>query len=791
MTRRADIPEWVEALIALAVAEARDAHADRVEPMHLLIALCKREAGTIAEVFAAESVSLTGLRQRVRALAHEPGQGTRDHAASGPLRIAPGVIRILEDAREIASQLGRPLDAGFVMVALLSQPDPRLKQVIGRERVPVLRIIQRLKAAAASAGSPRGAGSHARPRARPHSKGHTARAPARGKAGARATPPGRPRGASARQSAAVAPVAPASPTPTLDAYGKDYTALARAGRVEPIIGRRAEIEQLIRILLRRRKNNPVLLGDAGVGKSAVVEGLALEIVAAEAPPDIRAFRVVEVLVSSLLAGAAYRGEFEDRLRKIIDEVERDGHTIIVVDELHTLIGAGGARGTGDAANILKPALARDGLRLIGITTDREFRQFIENDRALERRFHPVRVDEPTPETTADILRGVRPAYERHHALEIKDEAIAAAIELSVRYLPDRRLPDKALDLIDQAAVAKRLSTLTPIERDKARATPVVGRDIAEVLSEWTGIPVAQLATNRMQKLDRMDAELRARIIGQDEAVAAVLDAVRAAYAGLARAARPYGVFAFLGPTGVGKTALARALADALFDGHMVRLDMSEYLEEHAASKLIGAPPGYAGHGEGGLLTEAVRRTPYCVVLFDEIEKAHARVLDLFLQIFDEGRLTDSLGRSADFRNTLVVLTSNLGNDAGFDDEDRRSSIRVRELLSSRLRPELVNRITRAIPFRPLGRDHLRAIVDRLLGSLRAQLEDRRVRLEIAADAYDTLIDLGYQPAFGARQMERVVDRHVVQPMARALIDGRFPPGAVASVVATEGGVELK
>ena len=552
----------------------------------------------------------------------------------------------------------------------------------------------------------------------------------------------------------------------------------------------------------------MLVGEAGVGKTSIVEGLALRVAATDSPAEIREWRIVELALSSLVAGTKYRGEFEERIQKVIDEAESDPQLILFLDELHTLVGAGSAGGSLDAANILKPALARGRIRLIGATTPNEYRQYIEKDSALERRFQPVRVEEPTPEQTREILLELRSTYEAHHKVEITDEAIDAAVELSVKHLPDRRLPDKARDLIDRAAVARRFLTLSPNKVSEADQKRVTRDDVAQVVAQWTGIPVERLTADEQTRLLEMEDALRKRVIGQDHAIEAVAQSIRTAMSGLSDPARPYGVFLFMGPTGVGKTELAKALAEFLFgdERRLVRFDMSEYMEEHTVSKLIGAPPGYVGHDEGGALTDAVRKTPYCVLLFDEVEKAHPRVSDIFLQIFDDGRLTDSHGRIADFHHAVIILTTNIKGanerkpvrgfragkpaEAGNEREDELSSEEVNKLLLSRFRPELVNRFSRVIQFHRLGASQMREIINKLIVRVQGRVADKNIELHLASSAYDSLMKLGYKPEWGAREMERVIEQKIVQPLAQGLLAGEFKTGDVVYVVADGAEVTL-
>lgn len=757
-----EIPKEIEKLMAYAVNEAAIVGAEAVEPLHMFIAVCKQNDSWLVNSFEAEGISdIKTLRRRIRAFADEVCYKMAD----GPHRVSGRAFRVLDEARRKALSAGQPLNTIHVAIALLEYPDADLRRAFDRENLPQAKLSERLSVLMNGAD-----------------------ASAQTSITARVALP----------AAAVEPQRRRSRT--LEQYGKDYTALAQQGKLEPIIGRREEIKQVVRVLLQKQKNNPVLIGDAGVGKTAIVEGLAARAAADGAPEELRRLRIIEVSLSSLVAGTKYRGEFEERLQLIIEEAEADPNVVLFFDEIHTLVGAGLAGGSMDAANILKPALARGRIRCIGATTPQEYRQHIEKDPALERRFQPVRVEEPTLEEAREILLGLRASYEAHHRVEITEEAIDAALALSVRHLPDRRLPDKARDLIDQAAVRKRFITFSP-KAVKPEEQRVTRHDIAEVVAAWTGIPAERLSVDEQKRLLEMESALRHRVIGQDEAVEAVSNAVRTALAGLSNPARPFGVFLFMGPTGVGKTELSKALAEFLFgdEKRLLRFDMSEYMEEHSVSKLVGAPPGYVGHDEGGLLVDAVRRTPYSVLLFDEIEKAHPRVSDIFLQIFDEGRLKDAQGRAADFHHTIIILTSNLSAAEGRrqvrgfapvepheENADtasaRLSQEELQKLLLSYFRPELINRITAVVQFRPLGQGHLRGIIDKMVARVRGRLSEKEIKLELSPAAYAALIKAGYKPEWGAREMERVIESQIVQPLAQGILEGRFKRGDTVYVI---------
>ena len=641
-----------------------------------------------------------------------------------------------------------------------------------------------------------------------------------------------------------------SKTPTLEQYGTDLTDLARRGEIDPVIGRADEIEQAIEVLSRRTKNNPVLIGEAGVGKTAIVEGLAQRIVDNDVPLTLEGKRVIQLDLAGLVAGTRYRGDFEERLRKVIDEIQESGDGLIVfLDEIHTLVGAGGGGGESsgmDASNMLKPALARGQMRVVGATTLDEYRKSIEKDPALARRFQPVLVGEPSVEDTVQILRGLRDNYEAHHQVRITDKALDAAAELSDRYIADRFLPDKAIDLIDQAGARVRLRVKTPgadvraqeqrleqLTRDRDQAVAaehyekaselrdqmtavraeieaagggsesvpqVTEADIADVVSRSTGIPVSQLTEEERDRLLRLEGHLHDHVVGQDDAVEAVSEAVRRSRAGLGDPARPVGSFLFLGPTGVGKTELARSLAEALFGGpdKMIRLDMSEFQERHTVSRLVGAPPGYVGYDEAGQLTEAVRRNPYSVVLLDEIEKAHPDVFNILLQVLDDGRLTDSQGRTVSFKNTVLIMTSNLGSDiingtkrtVGFGNTSSSPDTELQDKLDRRLReqlrPEFINRIDEIIIFRQLETDQLRKITEMMLEETKRRLHAQDVTIEITTAAVDWLANKGFQPEFGARPLRRTIQRELDNRLSKLLLSADLAPGQQVTVDAADG-----
>jgi ATP-dependent Clp protease ATP-binding subunit ClpC len=637
-----------------------------------------------------------------------------------------------------------------------------------------------------------------------------------------------------------------SKTPTLDEFGSNLTQMAEEHRLDPVVGREKEIERVIQILGRRTKNNPVLIGEPGVGKTAVAEGLALKIMAGEVPDILADKRVVTLDIGSLVAGTKYRGEFEERLKKIMEEIRGAGNIVLVIDELHTLIGAGAAEGAVDAANILKPALARGDLQCIGATTLDEYRKHIERDAALERRFQPVMVNEPSVEETIEILKGLRERYETHHRLSITDEALVAAAKLADRYISDRFLPDKAIDLMDEASsrVRLRTSSLPPAAkelekelraftkekeaairaqdfekasqlrdqeqavRDRIRdiaaewrsergqaTNPMVDEDeIAHIVASWTGIPVKRMTQGETEQLMHLEDDLHSRVIGQHDAVHSISRAIRRARVGLKNPKRPIGSFIFSGPTGVGKTELAKALAGLFFgtEDSLIRVDMSEYMEKHAVSKMIGSPPGYVGYGEGGQLTEAVRRKPYSVVLFDEIEKAHPDAFNIMLQILEDGRLTDAKGRVVDFKNTIVILTSNIGARAiekgsslgfqsgGDDGRYRKMKDVVMDELKNNFRPEFINRIDEIIVFHPLTRDEINLIADVMLKEVRNRLKEQEYDLELASDVRDMLANEGYNPSYGARPLRRAIQRLIEDPLAEEILSGALPKGTIVA-----------
>ncbi|MFI6791612.1 ATP-dependent Clp protease ATP-binding subunit [Nonomuraea sp. NPDC050383] len=768
------LSEPARQVLADAMETAGRRGAEDLGVLDLLDALTRAER--TSALLQAAGVNVERLRERAEAAA-TPGEP----AGEPPATLSPGLKRTLLDAQRIARALASSyIGPEHLLLALAANPGSSAARLLQEEGVSV----QELQRAMAYGDEPR----------RPDR-------------------------------------APASDTPSLDQFGRDLTEEARQGRIDPVVGREDEIEQALEVLSRRTKNNPALIGEPGVGKTALVEGIAQRIVNGDVPDPLKDRRVVALDLTGMVAGTKYRGEFEERVKKVVDEVRAQAdRTIVFIDEMHTLVGAGSAEGGMDAANILKPALARGELHVIAATTIDEYRKNVEKDAALERRFQPILVPEPTVEETIEILRGLRDAYEAHHQARITDEALHAAAILSDRYIPDRFLPDKAIDLMDQAAARVRLRARTPgtdvrdleerldaLRRDKDQAVAaedfdrakelssemgklrpelerarqvrdeapqVMAEDVAEIVSRRTGIPVRQLTEQERERLMRLEEHLHLRVVGQDEAVVAIAEAVRRSRAGLSDPHRPIGSFLFLGPTGVGKTELARALAAALFGGedHMVRLDMSEYQERHTVSRLVGAPPGYVGYEEAGQLTEAVRRRPHGVLLLDEIEKAHPDVTNILLQMLDDGRLTDGQGRTVDFTNTIVIMTSNIGAQLILDSGDDPALIgsaleeRLMDLLRHSMRPELLNRIDETIIFKRLDREELRQIVELLLERTRQRLRGQDIDLQVSTAAVDWLAERGHQPEFGARPLRRTIQRELDNRLSAMLLTGEVAEG---------------
>lgn len=742
-----------------AIAAARDAAASLghsyIGTEHLLLGIAAETEGLGARLLSGQGLDMASL---TRLVAAEMGSGAPGAPEQG---LTSNAAAAIERAAEEARRLGQGyVGTEHLLLGVLRLPDcaaVRLLNASGRAPDTIYTEILDLF------GSPE-------------------------------SRPGRQE--SGRSQAPFRPPYRRAETRVLDQYSRDLTLIAGGGGADPVVGREREISRVIQILSRRTKNNPVLVGEPGVGKTAVAEGLARRVARGEVPDTLKNRRIVTLDLASMLAGTKYRGDFEDRVKCIIKEVQRAGDVIVFIDELHTIVGAGSAEGAIDAANILKPALGRGEIQVIGATTPEEYRKHIEKDAALERRFQPVDVSEPDEACCVRMLRALRGSLETHHGLQITDEAISAAVRLSVRYICDRFLPDKAIDLLDEAASHVRLES-----GPQARQT-VEASDVADVVSAWTGVPASAISEPESERLLRLEEALHRRVIGQDEAVSAVARAIRRGRVGLSDPRRPMGSFIFLGPTGVGKTELCRALAEAVYGDRdaLIRLDMSEYMEKHAVSKLIGSPPGYVGYGEGGQLTERVRRRPWSVVLFDEIEKAHEDVYNLLLQIMEDGRLTDSAGRRADFRSTIVVMTSNIGAKAitedrpalGFSGAPRNGDGAVKEAVMAELRrtfrPEFLNRVDDTIVFRRLSREDVRQIARGMTEAVCGRMRELGVELRVTDEALDLLAERGFDPAYGARPLRRQISALLEDPAADAILTGRAAPGD--RLIATACGGEI-
>src|SRR5690554_1225132 len=773
----------------------------QIDTEHIMLALLEQPDGVVGQILEYLKVDIRDLQSRLdEDLRNSPRAAAIYGGGAGQVFITPRVNHVIEGAQEEASRLNDEyISTEHIFLAILSNrntPASRFLREAGVTRDRVMEAIQHIRG------------------------------------GQRVTDPQ----AESRYR-------------TLEKYSRDLTALAAAGKLDPVIGRDEEILRLIQVLSRRTKNNPVLIGEAGVGKTAIVEGLAQKIVNNDVPEILMGKRVVELDLAAMLAGSRFRGEFEERLKSAIEEVQRaQGEIILFIDEIHQVVGAGAAQGALDAGNMLKPALARGELQTVGATTLDEYRKYIEKDSALERRFAPIFVEEPSIEATIEMLQGLKARYEAHHNVTITDAALVAAARLSQRYVTERHLPDKAIDLLDEAAAAVRVAlyqmpshlkemkheidhlaaeeeqaalsgdyqaaaqykterlqleaeyeALYEEWRQESRLDEVVDEDdIAEVVARWTGIPVQQMLQTEAQKLLRMEEVLHQRIIGQREAVAAVSDAIRRARSGLKDPRRPIGSFIFLGSSGVGKTELAKALAEFLFDDEdaLLRIDMSEYREQHTTARLFGAPPGYVGYEEGGQLTEAVRRRPYRVILFDEIEKAHPDVWNALLQILDDGRLTDGQGRTVDFRNTVIIMTSNLGTSfvrrggtLGFapskDEQPVVNHAEIEKALKETFRPEFLNRVDEIIIFSPLTIEDVKQIVDLQMADIRQRLEEQGLYVQMTERAREWLANQGYDPAFGARPLRRALQKYVESPLSIRLLRGDFPAGTTVVVDADE------
>lgn len=795
----------------LAIESAEEMRHNYVGTEHILYGLVKEGSGVAATALNECGVTEDALREKLESI-----NGTMSLVELTPDDFTPRTKRVLRAAVIISSKTGYTyVGTEHLLLAILSESDSYAVAFLEELGVSVERLAQAVSKGM-QGGADDGFGGFENESA----------------------PNGSQKGGSA-----------------LDKFGRDLTQAAKNGEIDPVIGREKEIQRVIQILSRRTKNNPVLIGEPGVGKTAVAEGLALEIAKGNVPEILKDKRVVSLDLTGMVAGAKYRGDFEERIKAAIDEVKKSKNTILFIDELHTIVGAGAAEGSADAANILKPSLARGDFQVIGATTLNEYRKYIEKDAALERRFQPVKVGEPTPEQAVQILKGLRDSYEAHHKVKITDEAINAAVTLSSRYIADRYLPDKAIDLIDEGASKVRLASLTSpdnikeledeiadYEKEKASAIneqdferaarlrdeqkelqtklddakkkwqeqqkgnsgEVTAEDIAKIVSEWTGIPVVQLTKEESERLLNMENVLHERVIGQSEAVTAIAKAIRRGRVGLKDPKRPVGSFIFLGPTGVGKTELCKALAEAMFgdENAMLRLDMSEYMEKHTVSKLIGSPPGYVGFEEGGQLTEKVRRKPYSVVLFDEIEKAHPDVFNMLLQILEDGRLTDSQGRTVDFKNTVIIMTSNVGarlitekqSSLGFNSENENAEESekkdIKELVTGELRkvfrPEFLNRVDDIIVFNKLNKDEIKQIAVKMLKTLENRLDKMNIKISFADNAVSEIADKGFDENYGARPLRRAIQNEIEDPLSEQMLEGKVKDGAVVTCDFADG-----
>ena len=804
--------ERARRVLSLAQEEAQRFNHNYIGTEHILLGLVRETDGVAAKVLTSLGVELTKVRSAVEFII---GRGER--ATPGEIGLTPRAKKVIELAVDEARRLSHNyIGTEHLLIGLLREGEGVPAGVLESLGVNLDKV-----------------------------RGETSRILSQSASQSQGSGSGRTK----------------TQTPTLDQLGIDLTAAARAGKLDPTVGREQEIQRVTQILSRRTKNNPVLVGEPGVGKTAIVEALAQRIASNDVPGTLQGKRLVTLDMGALVAGTKYRGEFEERLKKVIEEIRGSGNCVLFIDEIHTMVGAGAAEGAVDAANILKPSLARGELQTIGATTLDDYRKYVERDPALERRFQPVRVEEPSVDETIEILRGVKGRYEEHHQLEINDEALRAAANLAARYISDRFLPDKAIDLIDEAASRVRINhSTTPLsvkeatkllesvkkEKDEAIADrqyefaaelrdreakladklseleqtwkddqgseqPLVDEEnIAEVVSMWTSIPVTRLAATETERLVHMEEKLEEKVIGQSEAINLVSKAVRRARAGMKDPKRPTGIFQFLGPTGVGKTYLVKKLAEFLFgsEDSMIRIDMSEFMERHSVSRLVGAPPGYVGYDDGGQLTELVRRKSYCVILLDEIEKAHPEVFNILLQIFDDGHLTDSKGRKVNFRNTIIVMTSNIGSDLirqdrsiGFsarnesDSKSEEKYNRMRDNVMDEVkrffRPEFLNRIDGSVVFHQLSREHMTTIVGLMLNEVVSSLIEKGIDLEVSDDAKDWLCDKGFDPVFGARPLRRVIQDNLEDKLSDAILAGELGPADTAVVEVEDDDIVVK
>ncbi|MEI2701189.1 MAG: ATP-dependent Clp protease ATP-binding subunit [Baekduia sp.] len=815
--------ERARQVVVLAQEEARTLKHNYIGTEHILLGLLREEEGLAARVLESLDITVERVRAQVVRIV-----GSGEEVTSGQIPFTPRAKKVLELALREALSLGHNyIGTEHILLGLVRENEGVAARILLDFDADSEKIRNEVIRMLSGPGGRRQSGS--------------------GQGAAAGAGSGASGSGEGKKSSKL-----------LDQFGRNLTKLASDGKLDPVVGRETEIERIMQILSRRTKNNPVLIGEPGVGKTAVVEGLAQRITNADVPELLKGKQIYTLDLAALVAGSKYRGEFEERLKKVMKEITQRGDIILFIDEIHNLVGAGAAEGAIDAASILKPALARGELQTIGATTLDEYRKYLERDSALERRFQQIRVEQPSPEETVQILKGLRDRYEQHHKIEITDEALEAAAELADRYISDRQLPDKAIDLIDEAASRMRIKSMTSppvykeleeeieetrrekesaIEasefekaaslRDKERELagkkreleeqwengeiegaerPKIGEDeVADIVSMWTGIPVVKLTEAETQKLMRMEEELHKRVIGQHQAVEVISKAIRRSRAGLKDPKRPTGSFIFLGPSGVGKTELARTLAEFLFgeEDAMIRIDMSEYMEKHAVSRLVGSPPGYIGYDEGGQLTEAVRRKPYSVLLLDEIEKAHPDVFNILLQILEDGRLTDSQGRTVDFRHAIIIMTSNIGaseiarntplgfavseDETGMSYDDMKG--RVMGELKKAFRPEFLNRIDDVLVFHKLQKDEITTIVELMLQRIRKSLAERELQLELTDDARELLVEKGWDPAMGARPLRRAIQRYIEDPLADFVLRAELMPGGTVMVDKSKDDVE--